>query len=79
MTSKFLSALAGGALVVAPTASFAQGAPAPAPESASGGNALFGGNEMVIAGIYFTALIALILLEDEIFNNDDDDGAPVSP
>jgi hypothetical protein len=81
MTSKFLSALVAGALVIAPTATFAQDAPAPAAETVStnGGNALFGRSDMVIAGIYFTALIALILLEDEIFNNDDDDGEPVSP
>lgn len=79
MTSKFLSALAAGALVIAPTAGLAQTAPEPAVEtvSAGSGNSLFGGGEMTIAAIYFATLIALILLEDEIFNNDDDE--PVSP
>ncbi|PSJ38937.1 hypothetical protein [Allosphingosinicella deserti] len=84
MKSRYLSAIVASALVLAPTATLAQSAaPAPAVEtvSADEGSNLLGGGGMVLAGVFFAALLALILLEDEIFGDDGplNPGTPVTP
>ena len=84
MKSRYLSAVVASALVLAPTATLAQSAaPAPAVEtvSADEGSNLLGGGGMVLAGVFFAGLLALILLEDEIFGDDGplNPGTPVTP
>ena len=82
MVSKLLSGLAATALMLAPAGALAQSAPAPAVETVSSDSALRGSSDMVIAGVFFSVLVLLIVFQDDLFGDDGDLNpapAPVTP
>ena len=81
MVSRLSSGLAAMALMLAPAGALAQAAPAPAAEtvSADGASLLRGSSDKVMAGIFFSVLILLIVFQDDLFGDDGDLDGPVSP
>ena len=79
MASKFLTGLAGAALIVSPTVVFAQTAPAPAAESISSEDSGLRGNGLGLAGAFFTVMALLIIFQDDLFGDDGDLNGPVTP
>ena len=79
MASRLLTALAGAALIAAPTSVLAQAAPAPATETVSSEASNLRGGGMALAGIYFSVLILLIVFQDDIFGEDGELGGPTIP
>ena len=81
MASKFLTGLAAAALIAAPTTVLAQSAPSPAAETVSSqdGNELRAGGGLGLGAVFFSALILLIVFQDDLFGNDDELNGPVTP
>ena len=81
MVSRLLGGLAATALMLAPAGVLAQAAPAPAAETvaATGASALRGSNDTLIAGVFFSILILLIVFQDDLFGDDGDLDGPTIP